>query len=80
MKAILAVGVISYLLVVAYTIDISCLTRAGQLGSCIARSELLSDNTFCSDCADSLVEYYHDCTNRNDIDALLEGEPFHMSR
>ena len=79
MKVVIAIGVISYLLAVA-AIDLSCITRAGQVGSCIARSELQSvstDNTFCTDCANSLVDYYRDCTNRNDIDALLEGEPVH---
>ena len=79
MKAVLAICVISCLLVVGYAIDIgntaSCVTRAGELGSCIARrlSAIIDDN-FCADCANSLVGYYRDCTGRDDVDSLLEGE------
>ena len=81
MKAILAICVISCLLVLGYAFDIgkiaSCTTRVGKLSSCIARLELLTastDNSFCADCANSLVGYYQDCTDRDDIDSLLEGE------
>ena len=79
MKAILAICVISCLLVLGYAFDIgkfaSCATRAGELGSCIARLPTAStDNSFCADCANSLVGYYQNCTDRDDVDSLLEGE------
>ena len=79
MKAVLAICVISCLLVVGYAIDFdniaACATRAGELGSCIARRpSAVTDNSFCADCANSLVGYYQDCTGRDDVDSLLEGE------
>ena len=74
MKAVLAIAVISCLLVVAYAQSLSCITRVGELASCLGRlPNARSDSTFCSDCANSLVSYYQECTNRNDIDSLLEG-------
>jgi hypothetical protein len=80
MKTALAICVISCLLVVGSAIDLgniaSCATRAtGELGTCITRfSGARTDNSFCTDCASSLVGYYQECTNRDDIDSLLEGE------
>jgi hypothetical protein len=81
MKTALTICVISCLLVVGYAIDLgniaSCTTRQGEVGTCITRLELPSastDNSFCTDCANSLVGYYQECTNRDDIDSLLEGE------
>ena len=62
-----------------YAIDLgniaSCATRAGNLASCITRfPSAITDNSFCTDCANSLIGYYQDCTGRNDIDSLLRGE------
>ena len=78
MKAVLAICVISCLLVVGYTVDlgnVSCGTRTTELTSCIARrTSAVADNSFCTDCANSLVGYYQECTNRDDVDSLLEGE------
>ena len=76
MKTLFAISVISCLLVVGYTIDLSCIPQT-DLTSCISRlSNARSDTSFCIDCATSLVEYYQDCTNRDDIDTLLEGENY----
>ncbi len=75
MKTAVAICVISCLLVVGYAIDFDCVTRLREVGSCITRFPSAStDNSFCTDCANSLVGYYQECTNRDDIDALLEGE------
>ena len=84
MKAILAMCVISCLLVVGYAIDlgnvVSCGTRTTELSSCIARRpSAITDNSFCTDCANSLVGYYQEC-NRDDVDSLLEGENQYLYR
>ena len=79
MKAFLAVSLISCLLIVAYAIDFSCVTRLREVTPCITRLPSAAsgaDNNFCAECANSLVGYYQECTGRNDIDALLEGKWF----
>ena len=62
-----------------YAVDlgnvVSCGTRFTELTSCIARRpSATTDNSFCTDCANSLVGYYQECTTRDDVDSLLEGE------
>ena len=77
MKTVFAISVISCLLVVGYSIDLTCITRGTDLAPCISRLfDARSDDSFCIDCATGLVEYYQDCTNRDDIDTLLEGENY----
>jgi hypothetical protein len=72
MKTALAICVISYLLVVGYAFDLGNIAScAARVSSCTAR--LLSastDNSFCTDCAISLVG---DCAGSDAIvDALME--------
>ena len=81
MKTVLAICVISCLLTVGYAIDIgnflSCGAHAASVGVCLTRfrSPLTgADSSFCTNCANSLIGYFQDCTGRDDVDSLMKGE------
>lgn len=71
MKAVLAIAVFACFLVAA-SARLDCATRVNSLGSCIARVAQThgSDNvlSYCRECGNSLVSYFHDCTNGVGVD------------
>ena len=75
MKPIVAITVICFLTMATHSIDLGCVTRLSQAGSCITRLATASQSSTdsCNDCGNLLVLYYEDCTFGVGVDTVQAG-------